>query len=1108
MSEGRRRSGRLIQSPWLYKGPKKRPAFVILDASPTIEKFHVASEGGLTTVNKDISTNVVGLSGVEMRRLNVGGNLDVRSERRIYNRAESANMSDEDDVFVTPGEHFGDSSKTLNKGRNKLKLVREKNATEMNLGRNTGVGVVVGHGSNSRKRNMEVEFTQHRRMSARKGSEQSKSILNSKPPEKNYKVIVKVLCSIETPSLVAPRRRKLVIRNVKKAKGSVMKDDAPKNMKKSNPVRTYDGYIQKKFSPTIMTDIIMNLSESQIKWVRLTGFGLLLNFRMISYTHYLGYNVVEAFDGETCSLKLKEGNIKITYSSVHRVIGLPNGTQVIKCDEDKSAYSKWAEKFPGCPSSEVTPIMETHKYWASNKKRNFAGSLPFLIYLYVSKVQNKSTTSAPKTFPAYRGWSDMLLRERQKNDLDHGSFGDGELVKLLKRSGEGNGDEAGERLDEGSACNLFGEESVDGLEDGDKQDNWEREECNERNELTMQDIVVRSDLQIMDGRNKEDESDVLNMICFDDNVDVRKLNLIASNVEDIPYKDEGLNMDCDNDGIYKQDYNLGRVEHLMYTDNGENDDVRTKSIIILYWATFTSKHSAGAFQPANTETTLVQMEIPKWRGADNMMTSVGVDVVQNTHSCDDQEIEKHFEENTYMISFENNLKEFVDVYGRCLNNFEVSLALYPQNLRLAELKKDYSQYFKMFEAASPIAKHLLVGNVVDKAGKKTTILNEADFIPNYSLGLSQLTPKNLRTELEGISNSPKKGHSQLLSLSSEGQLVPKLPLHEKDANRIGGVNGNATTEIVRPRREIKASHLCRSPYVSRVVDVSSHVINTEESNVWQCLFQNRKNRKENLFEWNGRMCTKAHFQSLQDIKMVMSTVIDSWTYLLNENEILKADSSPLRLFMTTETTYGPLKIDVGGGSYSSKIGRYAAFDDNMDIVIKMVNEMHNKHYEVKDFDMFVFPIFNAAHFYIICYNMKKTRLEIIDNRVQTAGVEETYGDLTAKLHDCFCHWISIYDLPKKDVIFNLKPRVQRMGWQTEMNSVDCGIFVMRHMETYMGSLWAWKVGLCVEKDNQRPLLNKLRIIYCHSILTWSKNSKKFIILDDAANFAKGKKLVT
>lgn len=46
---------------------------------------------------------------------------------------------------------------------------------------------------------------------------------------------------------------------------------------------------------------------------------------------------------------------------------------------------------------------------------------------------------------------------------------------------------------------------------------------------------------------------------------------------------------------------------------------------------------------------------------------------------------------------------------------------------------------------------------------------------------------------------------------------------------------------------------------------------------------------------------------------------------------------------------------------------------------------------------------------------------------------------------------------------NLKPRVHRMGWQTEMNSIDCKIFVMRHMETYMGNLCAWKVGLRIEK---------------------------------------------
>lgn len=56
------------------------------------------------------------------------------------------------------------------------------------------------------------------------------------------------------------------------------------------------------------------------------------------------------------------------------------------------------------------------------------------------------------------------------------------------------------------------------------------------------------------------------------------------------------------------------------------------------------------------------------------------------------------------------------------------------------------------------------------------------------------------------------------------------------------------------------------------------------------------------FEWNDRMCTTGHFQSMKENNMIESTVIDTWSYLLNENEILRDNCSPLRLFMTTETT--------------------------------------------------------------------------------------------------------------------------------------------------------------------------------------------------------------
>ncbi|KAF1001375.1 hypothetical protein AG4045_025685 [Apium graveolens] len=739
-----------------------------------------------------------------------------------------------------------------------------------------------------------------------------------------------VLGAVEASANV--RKRSLFSKRAKEVVGRRAKSITPKTNHKKKKVRIYKRYIQKKFSPSIMRDVIGNLSKSQVEWVKSTGFGELLHFRMEHYAHNLGYNIAESFDGKSCSVKLKAGVIKIDDRVVHSVMGLPIGDEIIICNEDSAVCDIWAEQFSGFVSSQISPLMvrdkilenrqadtnfkwnflvmlynffiesnqnlflkrdilrfsgniencgkynwcqilveklkKTHTYWAANTKRHFAGPLAFLIYLYVCKIRNRDTVRVPTTYPAYRAY-------RAWSDM------------LIRER---------QKVDTEKKC--FGEGIL---------------------------------LKLRDGTN------------------VRK-----------QLQDSGQNI-----GLTMQD--------LVVIDNMENDNGTKDMTDIEEAYTMGSKKNVD-------------------------MSGLGIDMVQNTQTRVELEIDKHYEEEVclvkqlsvflnlmrfkhmvtcnififmfwqpYMTSFENNLKEFVDVYERCLNNCEVSLALFPQNLRLAKLKKEYSQYFKMFEATSPIAKKLLVGNVVHDAGKKSAILDNSDFVPSYSLGLSQLTPKNLLSDLKGIGNSQLQGSSGSVSLVGKGQPVPK----------------------------VKVSHLCRSPYVSRVVDVSSHVITTEERNEWKWLFLNRRNKRDYLFEWEGRKCTKAHFQSLRDNKLVETTVIDTWTYLLNENEILKADSSPLRLFMTTETTYGPLRMDVGVGDDYSKMSRFAAFDDNMDLVIKMVNEMHNKQYDVKDFDM----------------------------------------------------------------------------------------------------------------ENQQALLKKLRMIYCHSLLTWSENTKKNGTLEGAANLAKGKILV-
>ena len=51
-----------------------------------------------------------------------------------------------------------------------------------------------------------------------------------------------------------------------------------------------------------------------------------------------------------------------------------------------------------------------------------------------------------------------------------------------------------------------------------------------------------------------------------------------------------------------------------------------------------------------------------------------------------------------------------------------------------------------------------------------------------------------------------------------------------------------------------------------------------------------------------------------------------------------------------------------------------------------------------------------------------------------------------------------------------------MPWQTSCNSTDCGIFVMRHMETFKGDPKKWDSGLAEEGVSD---LNNYLAAYCN-----------------------------
>ena len=91
--------------------------------------------------------------------------------------------------------------------------------------------------------------------------------------------------------------------------------------------------------------------------------------------------------------------------------------------------------------------------------------------------------------------------------------------------------------------------------------------------------------------------------------------------------------------------------------------------------------------------------------------------------------------------------------------------------------------------------------------------------------------------------------------------------------------------------------------------------------------------------------------------------------------------------------------------------------------------------------------------------------------------------------------------PKHAAVAKAKPRILKLKWRTKMNHVDCGIFTMIHMESYMGQAASkWDVGLCSESDKQKSMLKRMRFKIATKILLHEENVHAQKMYDLAMSF--------
>ncbi|MFS7914258.1 hypothetical protein Hanom_Chr02g00151271 [Helianthus anomalus] len=83
-------------------------------------------------------------------------------------------------------------------------------------------------------------------------------------------------------------------------------------------------------------------------------------------------------------------------------------------------------------------------------------------------------------------------------------------------------------------------------------------------------------------------------------------------------------------------------------------------------------------------------------------------------------------------------------------------------------------------------------------------------------------------------------------------------------------------------------------------------------------------------------------------------------------------------------------------------------------------------------------------------------------------------------YDAFANYLCIKKHPMAKIMKSVPIIRQKIDWRTTSNVIDCGIFAMRRIETYMGQMAG---GECVQvkedtpNDLQQKQLNDVKIKY-------------------------------
>ncbi|GJX14898.1 hypothetical protein Tco_0206656 [Tanacetum coccineum] len=218
-----------------------------------------------------------------------------------------------------------------------------------------------------------------------------------------------------------------------------------------------------------------------------------------------------------------------------------------------------------------------------------------------------------------------------------------------------------------------------------------------------------------------------------------------------------------------------------------------------------------------------------------------------------------------------------------------------------------------------------------------------------------------------------------------------------------------------------------------------------------------------LFETKyGQKSSRLQIESLGPQEPIENNVVSSWSAYLNFMEGKKNKHSPARLF------FPMFEVD-------TKVFKC----ENAQTLEKFLEYVENAHstyggrskLDEADINPAVSVIDSKKQVTKVATRAKKKVEDIDDIRV------------AAILHKKFGEYMLAINHRKEADIIEAQLVRGTFDWQTDKRSKDCGIFLMRHLESFMGiELGKWKCGLDVEGKKQNTQVGHLRNKYAARLL--------------------------